>query len=131
MRGLVLLVDDNALIRRQIRALFEAEDAFEVCGEAEHGREAIEKARALKPHLIVIDFQMPLMNGIDASRIVLTHLPEVAIIMLTLFGNDILEKAARSAGVHAVVSKDKVHMLIPTAHTLLQWVRPNGYTANA
>jgi DNA-binding NarL/FixJ family response regulator len=131
MRGLVLLVDDNALIRRKIRALFEAEDAFEVCGEAEHGQEAIEKALVLKPHLIVIDFQMPVMNGIDASRVVLTHLPEVVIILFTLFGDDILEKAARSVGIHAVVPKDKVHTLIPTAHTLLRRTRTNGHTATA
>ena len=62
MNWSVLLVDDNSLMRQGLRFLFEAEPEFEVCGEASHGREAIEKAATLKPHLIVLDYAMPVMN---------------------------------------------------------------------
>ena len=64
----VLIVDDNPAVRRALRALFESDTAFDVCGEAENGREGLEKAIQLRPDLVVIDLSMPVMNGLDASR---------------------------------------------------------------
>jgi YesN/AraC family two-component response regulator len=67
MTRLVLLVDDNHLMRKALRFLFEWEPNFQVTGEANHGQEAIEKAQALRPHLIILDYSMPVMNGLEAS----------------------------------------------------------------
>ena len=64
----VLIVDDVELIRRALCELFKSEADFDVCGEAENGQEAIEKAQELHPDLIVLDLSMPIMNGIDAAR---------------------------------------------------------------
>jgi len=64
----VLIVDDNALIRQVLCDLFRKESDFEACGEAENGRQAIEKAQPLRPDLIVLDLSMPVMNGLDAAR---------------------------------------------------------------
>ena len=63
----VLVVDDNAVMRQLVRQLFETEHGFEVCGDAVDGADAIEKAIALKPQLIVMDSQMPIMSGWQAA----------------------------------------------------------------
>ena len=120
----VLLVDDNASIRTSVRSLFNADPDFDVVAEAEHGAEAIEKALAFKPHLIVLDFSMPVMNGLEAAPKLLVHVPTVFIIMLTLFtGNDI-EATARAAGIHAFVAKNNAGThLLPAAHALLDPTR--------
>jgi two-component system chemotaxis response regulator CheB len=67
----VLLVDDSAIMRQAVRPLFDSHPKFVVCGEAEHGREAVEKASSLRPHLIVIDMAMPVMNGLEASPLLI------------------------------------------------------------
>jgi YesN/AraC family two-component response regulator len=64
MTKLVLLVDDNHLMRQALRAFVESEPDFEVTGEAKHGQEAIDKAKTLRPHLIILDYSMPVMNGL-------------------------------------------------------------------
>jgi DNA-binding NarL/FixJ family response regulator len=133
MPWLVLIVDDNAFIRSGVRRLFEDESDFEVSGEAEHGAEAVEKAAALKPHLIVLDFSMPIMNGLTAAPILRERLPEVVIIMLTMFTGDEVETSARKAGVHALVPKHHAASdLIPTARALFsKRPTPNGESAAA
>ena len=108
-------------MRSILRGFFEAEPDFELCGEAEHGREAIDKAIIFKPHLIILDFQMPVMNGLEAAPILLTHLPTVIIILHTAYATDALESAALASGVHAVVPKESAGMhLIPTARALFK-----------
>src|SRR5580658_747753 len=115
MPWLVLVVDDSLLIRNGVKRLFEAELDFEIAGEAEHGIEAIEKAVALRPHLIIIDFSMPVMNGLVAAPILLERLPEVRIIMLTMFSGDQMATSALKAGIHALIPKGQADRdLIPT-----------------
>ena len=64
-------MDDNATVRGAVRPLFDSHPNFEVCGEAEHGREAVEKAPGLRPDLIVLDLSMPVMNGLEAAPLLL------------------------------------------------------------
>ena len=117
----ILLVDDNAAIRQTLRTVFEETSGWEVCGEAENGREAIEKARKLKPDLIVLDLSMPIMSGLEAAPVLRRMLPTVPIILFTLHGSKFLERDARSAGVTAVVSKDAaVTTLVNQAEDLLR-----------
>jgi two-component system response regulator NreC len=117
----ILLVDDNAAIRQMLRTVFEETSGWEVCGEAENGREAIEKARKLKPDLIVLDLSMPIMSGLEAAPVLRRMLPTVPIILFTLHGSKFLERDARSAGVTAVVSKDAaVTTLVNQAEDLLR-----------
>ena len=71
----VLLVDDNAVVRKALCELFTREGDFEICGEAENGREAIEQARLLQPALIVTDLSMPLMDGLEETRILRNSCP--------------------------------------------------------
>ncbi len=81
----VLIADDNALIRQGLCELFSRDPDFEVCGEAENGRQAIEEAQDLHPDLIPLDLSMPVMNGLDAARALTRLMPEVPVIMYSAF----------------------------------------------
>ena len=101
----VLIVDDQAVVRAAVRDLFESHSGFEVCGEAENGADAIVKARALKPDLIILDLSMPLMNGFDAARTLRQILPDVPVFLLTAHHSEATQKAAFNVGIRAVFSK--------------------------
>jgi len=99
----ILVVDDNAAIRRQLSTLFKLESDFDVCGEAANGREAIERAQELHPDAIVLDLSMPVMNGLDAARILKGLMPTVPLIMFSEYGEAFFESQALSAGISALV----------------------------
>ena len=116
----VLIVDDNAFIRQALCELFERESDFEVCAEAENGKEAIAKAQELHPDIIVLDLLMPVMNGFDAARVLKRLMPAVPLIMYSAFGDKVAEYQARVIGISEVVSKSEhVSMLIHKARGLL------------
>ena len=104
-RKKVLLVDDNPMIRKAVRPLFDAHPNFVVCGEAEHGKEAVGQAWVLRPDLVVLDMSMPVMNGFEAAPLLIKILPTVWIILLTTHEYPELSQIARSAGIHAIVPK--------------------------
>ena len=76
-------------------------------GEAENGREAIEKAQQLHPDLIVMDLSMPVMNGIDAARVLQDLMSRVPLLIFSEYSDVFSEKEARSVGVSALVSKSE------------------------
>ena len=116
----VLIVDDNALIRHGLCELFGREADFEICGEAENGREAIAEAQDLHPDLILLDLSMPVMNGLDAARALKRVMPEVPIIMYSAYGDSFTQREARSAGVSALVSKsENIAVLLGKARSLV------------
>ena len=115
----ILLVDDSAIVRHAVRGVFEAH-GYQICGEAENGKEAIEQAEKFHPDLIVLDLSMPVMNGLEAARILSHTMPDIPLILFSNFADILREAEARSAGLSAVVSKDKaVSILVSTAHNLL------------
>src|SRR5215472_9585766 len=99
----VLVVDDNAVARRWLCELFTCEGDFEVCGEAENGRAAIERARRLHPDLVVTDLSMPVMNGLEEARLLKQLMPAVPVIIYTAHSDPFIEKEACSAGAAAVI----------------------------
>lgn len=103
----VLLVDDSATVRKSVRPLFDCHPRFEVVGEAEHGREAVEKAPMLRPDLILLDMSMPVMNGLEAAPLLLKVLPNVWLILFTAYDGPEVQRLSRAAGIHAVVPKSK------------------------
>jgi DNA-binding NarL/FixJ family response regulator len=103
----ILIADDNAFIRSGLCELFNGEPDFGVCGEAENGKQAIEEAEELHPDLIVLDLSMPVMNGLDATRVLKRVMPEVPIVMYSAYSDSFTEKEAHSAGVSALVSKSE------------------------
>jgi DNA-binding NarL/FixJ family response regulator len=99
---------------------FKNESDFEICGEAQNGKEAIEKAQKLHPGLIVLDLSMPIMNGLDAARVLKRIMPNTPVVMFSEYRNAFSEQEARSAGVSALVSKSEhVSVLVEKARSLL------------
>lgn len=80
----ILAVDDTALFRTSVAELIDAQDDLTVVGEAENGLEAVEKANALQPDVVVMDIEMPVMDGVEATRLIREQLPEVRVVMLTV-----------------------------------------------
>ena len=113
-------MDDSAPVRKAVRPLFDTHPHFEVCGEAEHGREAIEKASLLQPDLIILDLSMPVMNGLEAAPLLMKSLPQVCIILFTSHEDAEVHRLSRRVGIHAVVPKSKAAThLVSQAHVLL------------
>jgi DNA-binding NarL/FixJ family response regulator len=101
----VLIVDDHEAIRRTLRVRIEALPEFSVCGEAVNGVDAVEKAQLLNPNLVILDFAMPDMNGLETATALRFMLPGTKLYLLTAHSNRELELAARDAGIDAVYSK--------------------------
>jgi DNA-binding NarL/FixJ family response regulator len=115
-----LIVDDNRFIRRCIHQTLEEQNDLQVCGEAENGREAIEIAQRLHPDLIVLDLVMPVMNGLDAARVLNRSMPESRLILFSSYVSELPDNEARSAGFSAQVSKsENIASLIQKARNLL------------
>jgi CheY-like chemotaxis protein len=115
----VLIADDDADLRRVIRWLLESRTTFEVCGEAVNGVDAIEKARTLRPDLILLDYSMPEMNGIETGAVLRAMLPEVPVILFTGQNTGAIKSAALSVGIRAVVPKTDIGILAVHLDTLL------------
>ena len=122
MRKYILIVDDSPTIRKTLRQTLEREDAWEVCGEAADGREAIERAQLLNPDVVVLDLSMPVMNGLEAARELKRTSPSLPLVMFTDFNLPQLTNEALSAGVSAVVSKSEAAGLVDEIQALLESV---------
>jgi DNA-binding NarL/FixJ family response regulator len=106
----VLLVDDHALVRRGFRRMLDDDDVLEVIGEASSGAEAVRLAEKLKPNVIVMDCQLPEMNGLEATRRILGAQPHTAILMLSMHSEDTLVRQALEAGARGYVLKNAMDL---------------------
>ncbi|MBK6326487.1 MAG: response regulator transcription factor [Chloroflexi bacterium] len=84
----LLLADDHAVVRSGLRMLLEAQPDMEIVAEAENGRETIEKVLAFQPDIVLMDIEMPGMNGIEATRKIKEESPETAVLALTMYEDD-------------------------------------------
>lgn len=84
----VLLAEDHTIVRKGIRSLLDAEPSFEVVGEAENGREAVDKAQSLHPDIVLMDHTMPLLNGLEALRQIKKLMPDIKVLILTMHTNE-------------------------------------------
>jgi DNA-binding NarL/FixJ family response regulator len=115
----ILIVDDSLPVRRMLRSFVDSRTNFEVCGEAVNGVDAIEKARTLHPDLIVMDFTMPVMNGLEAGAILKAMLPKIPIVMYTVHDAAAMKIQALEAGVRVVVQKHDMDALVGHLSELL------------
>lgn len=102
----ILLVEDQKLMRIGIKSLFKEYPEFEIIGEAANGKEAIEKAKLTKPHLILMDIGLTDISGIEATKQILEHNNNIKVIMLTSHINDEELNASLKAGANAYIVKD-------------------------
>ena len=102
----ILIVDDNPHVRNALRVCLQMNQGHEVCGEAENGHDGMELAKRLKPDIVLLDYAMPNMNGLEAARLISASMPQCGLILCTMFASDELWTLAQAAGVRAVVSKD-------------------------
>jgi DNA-binding NarL/FixJ family response regulator len=103
----VLIVDDNQRIRKVMRRFFETLPDWKVAGEAGDGTEAIEKAMELRPDLILLDFSMPNMNGVEAASVLKKTLPDVHIVVFTMFDDALGSRLVSAVGVDLIVPKSE------------------------
>ena len=116
----ILLVDDSPSIRTLIRWHLEFRPSLEVCGEASDGIEAVEKAQQLSPDLIVMDFSMPRMNGVEAARELKQKMPHIPIVLFTAYENALSVSDAKEAGISAIVPKCQSHKLLSQIMDILE-----------
>jgi CheY-like chemotaxis protein len=117
----ILIVDEQCRYPSGPAKYYRIQRWLGVCGEAVDGRDAIEKAQALCPDLIVLDVSMPVLNGLGAARILHQIMPTVPVILCSLHAGDVLQREATAAGVQTVVSKaENMQILITKAKELLQ-----------
>jgi DNA-binding NarL/FixJ family response regulator len=102
----IFIVDDSYVIRRSMRLFFEYQSGVEICGEAIDGQDALGKVHQLDPDLIIIDFAMPGMNGLETARKLRLLKPQAPIILFTNHAESICHEDAMAAGVCAVIAKD-------------------------
>jgi DNA-binding NarL/FixJ family response regulator len=101
----VLIADDHNIVREGLRAVLGSEPDMEVVGEAATGEEVVERAAELRPGVILMDLQMPHVNGIEATRRILEINPEIGIVILTMFEDDDSVFSAMRAGARGYVLK--------------------------
>ncbi len=102
----ILIADDHTLFREGLRALFDSLPGYETVGEVATGSEAVEQAEQLQPDVVLMDIQMPLLNGIEATRRITRASPRIGVIMVTMFEDDESVFAAMRAGARGYVLKD-------------------------
>jgi DNA-binding NarL/FixJ family response regulator len=102
----ILIADDRESMRTAIRALIKLRPDWQICGEANDGQEVVAKAAELQPDVVVLDFKMPLSNGIQASSEISHSMPTIPIVMYTLYRTEELEVAAKLVGIRQVIGKE-------------------------
>jgi DNA-binding NarL/FixJ family response regulator len=101
----ILIADDSGTVRRILRHFLQDRRGVKVCGEAANGLEAVEKARLLRPDLVLLDLAMPEMNGVEAASVLKKMMPSLFIIVFTMYSEDIGRSLTAAAGVDLVLSK--------------------------
>lgn len=119
MKLRILIADDHEVVRRGLSALLQTQEGWEVCAEAADGREAVEKAKLLKPDFVILDIGMPNLNGLAATRQLTEYDPNFKIIVLTITDSDHVIREALDAGARGFVLKsDAVRDLISAIEAL-------------
>lgn len=101
----ILLADDHEIVRREFRKMLEREDDFEVVGEAKNGLQAVALTKEVRPALVLMDFSMPLLNGLQATCQILQTATATKVLMLSLHSEDEYVEAAINSGAMGYLTK--------------------------
>jgi DNA-binding NarL/FixJ family response regulator len=117
----ILVADDHDIVREGLKTLLQSQPKWQVCDEASTGREAVEKARQHKPDVIVLDFSMPELNGLDATRQIRKALPRTEVLILTMHDSEQLAREVLQAGARGYLLKTHAKkQLIPAVAALAE-----------
>ena len=122
----ILIVDDHKSAIREIRSMLEANPGWEVCGEAGNGQEALARVNAMHPDVIVLDFAMPVMNGLMAAQEITKVQPTVPIVLNTLYNSPQVELEAKKHGIRKVVEKTHSGALVSAIQALVDKRNPRA-----
>ena len=120
----ILIADDHDIVRQGICAIIAGHQGVEVCGEAADGREAIARARDLKPDIIVIDIAMPLLNGLAATKQITRDFPWIKVLVLSMYDSEQVVHDVLEAGAFGYLLKSDAGRDLITALDALQHDRP-------
>lgn len=102
----ILIAEDNAQVRTALRVCLELNPTWQVCAEADNGRDAVRMAEASRPDVVLLDYAMPVMNGVEAARVISAMRSDCRLILFTMFASNQLKTLAKAAGISEIVSKD-------------------------
>jgi DNA-binding NarL/FixJ family response regulator len=109
------LTDDHAVVRRGLRKVLDADPRIKVVGEAQNGREAVKMAHRLKPDVILMDIAMPVLNGLEATRLILAANPKACVVMLSAYSDDAYIERMSAIGAVGFLEKTTAAELLPEA----------------
>lgn len=101
----ILIVDDSPFIHKAITKAVNTTEEYEICGIAKNGKEGVELYTTLKPDLVTMDITMPIMNGLEASKTIITQDPSAKIVMLSAMGDEELMATAQEIGIKSFIQK--------------------------
>lgn len=109
----ILIADDHEVVRSGLRAILEQHEGWEIVAEAADGKEAIDKAVATKPDIAIIDYSLPVMNGLEATRQIRSRVPGAEVLVFTMHNSDVLIGELLGAGARAYLLKSdaKEHVI--------------------
>ena len=116
----ILIADDSSSVRKGIRRLIEGHKDWEICCEAKDGQEAIQKTLELGPDVAVLDFLMPVTNGIVVAREIATKCPGTSVILCSMYLDSQLAELAREAGIAGILSKSNAGQIVECIETVLR-----------
>ena len=117
----ILLADDHDVVRRGLRQVLVDHQGWTVCGEATTGRQAVEMAKELMPHLVILDLTMPELNGLEATRQIRKELPLTQVLVFTMHESEQLVREVLAAGAKGYVLKsDAARLIISAVEALAQ-----------
>jgi two-component system, NarL family, sensor kinase len=103
----ILIADDHEMLRRGVRNTLQTELDLEICGEAVDGQDVVDKVKALQPDLVILDINMPVLNGLVAVRQILRHRPQTKVLVFSVHDSDQTVQEVHAAGAHGFISKGK------------------------
>jgi len=119
MKKRILIVDDHPQIVDSLCKTFGDHEYFEVCGQASTGQQAVEKARSLYPHLVILDLAIPEMNGLKTANVISKILPDTPIILFTLYAQNIKDSNMDVSAITRIVPKGEPDTLLANAEDLV------------
>ncbi|MET0428276.1 MAG: response regulator transcription factor [Microvirga sp.] len=111
----ILIADDHDVVRSGVRTILEAHEGWDVVGEARNGKEAIEQAQATRPDIVILDYGLPLVNGVEATRQIRIRVPGVEVLVFTMHDTDSLVRDVLEAGARGFLLKSDAKQCLVSA----------------